>query len=71
MTASHIFRDLMPRLADRFRLIAPDLPDFPDYGGVEPRAVVSTHRRADHFKEGIMSVPETVSSKSQIRPWGA
>jgi pimeloyl-ACP methyl ester carboxylesterase len=27
-TASHMFRDLMPRLADRFRLIAPDLPGF-------------------------------------------
>ncbi len=27
-TASHMFRDLMPQLADRFRLIAPDLPGF-------------------------------------------
>jgi pimeloyl-ACP methyl ester carboxylesterase len=27
-TASHMFRDLMPRLADRFRLVAPDLPGF-------------------------------------------
>ncbi len=27
-TASHMFRDLMPRLADRFRMIAPDLPGF-------------------------------------------
>jgi pimeloyl-ACP methyl ester carboxylesterase len=27
-TASHMFRDLLPRLADRFRLIAPDLPRF-------------------------------------------
>ncbi len=27
-TASHMFRDLMPLLADRFRLIAPDLPGF-------------------------------------------
>jgi len=27
-TASHMFRDLMPRLGDRFRLIAPDLPGF-------------------------------------------
>lgn len=25
-TASHMFRDLIPRLADRYRLIAPDLP---------------------------------------------
>ena len=27
-TASHTFRDLIPRLADRFRLVAPDLPGF-------------------------------------------
>jgi pimeloyl-ACP methyl ester carboxylesterase len=27
-TSSHMFRELMPRLADRFRLIAPDLPGF-------------------------------------------
>jgi len=27
-TASHMFRDLMPLLADRFHLIAPDLPGF-------------------------------------------
>ena len=27
-TASHMFRDLMPLLAGRFRLVAPDLPGF-------------------------------------------
>lgn len=27
-TASHMFRDLIPLLADRFRIIAPDLPGF-------------------------------------------
>ena len=27
-TASHMFRDLLPLLGDRFRLIAPDLPGF-------------------------------------------
>lgn len=27
-TSSHMFRDLMPKLADRYRLIAPDLPGF-------------------------------------------
>src|SRR6201995_4188352 len=27
-TASHMFRELIPRLADRFRVIAPDLPGF-------------------------------------------
>ena len=27
-SAGHMFRDLIPLLADRFRLIAPDLPGF-------------------------------------------
>ncbi len=27
-SASHMFRDLIPLLADRFRLVAPDLPGF-------------------------------------------
>ena len=27
-TASHMFRDLIPQLSDRFRIIAPDLPGF-------------------------------------------
>jgi pimeloyl-ACP methyl ester carboxylesterase len=27
-TAGHMFRDLIPKLADRFRLVAPDLPAF-------------------------------------------
>jgi len=27
-TASHMFRDLIPLLADHFRLVAPDLPGF-------------------------------------------
>ncbi len=31
-TASHMFRDLMPRLADRYRVIAPDLPGFGQTG---------------------------------------
>src|SRR5215468_7200251 len=27
-TSSHMFRDLMPLLADRFHIVAPDLPGF-------------------------------------------
>jgi pimeloyl-ACP methyl ester carboxylesterase len=27
-TSSHMFRDLIPELADRFHVIAPDLPGF-------------------------------------------
>ena len=36
-TAGHMFRDLIPLLADRFHIVAPDLPgfgnsDMPDRG---------------------------------------
>ena len=32
--AGHMFRDLIPQLADRFRLVAPDLPGlWPRHGG--------------------------------------
>src|ERR1700726_537237 len=27
-SAGHMFRDLIPQLADRFRIVAPDLPGF-------------------------------------------
>src|SRR5437867_13288596 len=27
-TAGHMFRDLIPQLSDRFRIVAPDLPGF-------------------------------------------
>jgi pimeloyl-ACP methyl ester carboxylesterase len=27
-SAGHMFRELIPKLADRFRLVAPDLPGF-------------------------------------------
>jgi pimeloyl-ACP methyl ester carboxylesterase len=27
-SASHMFRDLIPLLADKFRMVAPDLPGF-------------------------------------------
>src|SRR5690349_64641 len=36
-TSSHMFRDLMPRLADRYRVVAPDLPGF-GFSDAPPRA---------------------------------
>ena len=35
-TSSHMFRDLIPQLADRYRVIAPDLPGF-GYTKAPPR----------------------------------
>jgi pimeloyl-ACP methyl ester carboxylesterase len=44
-TAGHMFRDLIPELADRFRLVAPDLPgfgqsDMPPRSALEIAAVI-------------------------------
>ena len=36
-SASHMFRDLIPRLADRFHLVAPDLPGFGQSDMPSPR----------------------------------
>src|SRR5262249_58270377 len=36
-TASHMFRDLIPLLADRFHIVAPDLPGF-GQSGMPPRS---------------------------------
>ncbi len=36
-TSSHMFRDLIPRLADRYHLVAPDLPGF-GFSDAPPRA---------------------------------
>jgi pimeloyl-ACP methyl ester carboxylesterase len=37
-TAGHMFRDVIPQLADRFRLVAPDLPGF-GQSGMPPRSI--------------------------------
>jgi pimeloyl-ACP methyl ester carboxylesterase len=56
-SSSHMFRNLIPRLADRFRLIAPDLPGF---GFTEtPKALgfkygfESVAKVIDHFTEAL------------------
>ncbi len=53
-TAGHMFRDLIPLLADRFHLIAPDLPgfgksDMPDRGHTFDRIAETI----DHFTEVV------------------
>jgi pimeloyl-ACP methyl ester carboxylesterase len=51
-SASHMFRDLIPLLADRFHIVAPDLPgfgnsDMPDRGSTFDRIA----DKIDHFTE--------------------
>jgi pimeloyl-ACP methyl ester carboxylesterase len=41
-TAGHMFRDLIPQLADRFRLVTPDLPGFRQSDMPTRRSISST-----------------------------
>ena len=57
-TASHIFRDFIPRLADRFRLVAPDLPGFGQSAmptdGLFRYTFESLARTMDRFTEALI-----------------
>jgi pimeloyl-ACP methyl ester carboxylesterase len=52
-TASHMFRDLIPLLADRFHMIAPDLPGF-------GKSAMPPHGTFDGMAETIDRFTETV-----------
>jgi pimeloyl-ACP methyl ester carboxylesterase len=53
-SAGHMFRDLIPLLADTFRLVAPDLPGF-GQSDLPPR---------DKFKYTFENLAETIVSHS-------
>lgn len=57
-TTSHMFRDLIPLLADRFRLIAPDLPGF-GQTKAPPRGVFDY--TFDHLAEVIEGFTDALS----------
>lgn len=62
-TSSHMFRNLMPQLSDRFHLIAPDLPGF---------GFSDSPSRAD-FKytfENLAKVIEKFTDKMELRRYG-
>ena len=55
-TAGHMFRDLIPLLADRFHLVAPDLPGF-GQSDLPPR---------DTFKYTFENLAETIDRFTEI-----
>ncbi|MEG3846832.1 alpha/beta fold hydrolase [Microcoleus sp. herbarium19] len=71
-TASHMFRDLIPLLADRFRLVAPDLPGF-GQTKAPPRGTFDYRfdRLADvieGFVDALSSPPLALSARRGLRP---
>jgi pimeloyl-ACP methyl ester carboxylesterase len=49
-TSSHMFRDLIPKLADRFHVVA---PDYPGFGGSSMPSVAEFDYTFDHLAEVI------------------
>jgi pimeloyl-ACP methyl ester carboxylesterase len=52
-TSSHMFRDLIPLLADRFHIVAPDLPGFGQSGDPKVNSFDSIADTIDHFTETV------------------
>ncbi len=50
-TSSHLWRDLVPILAPRFRVIAPDLLGYGDSGRPEDLSALTVRRQAGHIRE--------------------
>lgn len=56
-TSSHMYRDLIPRLADRYRVIAPDYPGFGQSGAPDRTAFAYTF---DHYAEVIAAFTDRI-----------
>jgi pimeloyl-ACP methyl ester carboxylesterase len=52
-TSSHMFRDLIPQLADRFHIIAPDLPGFGRSDAPKANTFESLAETIDRFTEVV------------------
>ena len=53
--SSHMFRDLMPRLADRYRVIA---PDYPGYGRSDAPSAVQFNYTFERLTDVVESLTE-------------
>jgi pimeloyl-ACP methyl ester carboxylesterase len=62
-TSSHMFRDLMPLLADRFHLIA---PDYPGFGNSATPGVDEFEYTFDHLAQVIEDFTDTIGLKNYL-----
>ncbi len=60
-SSSHMFRNLIPRLADRFHVVA---PDFPGYGNSSAPPVQKFEYTYAHFTDVIEHFTEQIGLKS-------
>jgi pimeloyl-ACP methyl ester carboxylesterase len=62
-TSSHMFRDLMPLLSDRYRLVAPDYPGF-GYSSMPPAGDFTYS--FDHLTDVIQAFTEAIGLRSYV-----
>jgi pimeloyl-ACP methyl ester carboxylesterase len=62
-TSSHMFRDLMPLLADRLHLIA---PDYPGFGNSAAPGVDEFEYTFDHLAKGIEDFTDAIGLKNYL-----
>ncbi|MBB5760760.1 alpha/beta hydrolase [Methylorubrum rhodesianum] len=70
-TASHMFRDLIPLLADRYRVVAPDLPGFGNTVAPGRAAFAYTFDRLAEVLEGFVDAMGLTRYSLYIFDYGA
>ena len=70
-SASHMFRDLIPKLADRFHVIAPDLPGFGQSDTPDRSAFTYTFDNIARVIERLMEVVELDRYAIYVFDYGA
>ena len=67
-TSSHMFRNLIPALADRFHLVA---PDYPGYGNSSMPSVDEFDYTFDHLAEIVEKFVAAIDLKKYTLGWYA
>jgi len=74
-TSSHMFRNLIPALADRYHVVAPDLPGFGFSDAPDRKQFRYTFEQLakaiDSFTQTIVSNATRFTSSITARPWGS
>ncbi len=65
-TSSHMFRDLIPLLADRYHVVAPDLPGFGFTVAPERPDVHLQLRQSDEGDQRLSSMPSASSASPSM-----